>query len=238
MAEGNKFLLLDANEADKLFRKYQTTDRLAPPEKRELFSLDTAMLRVINDKNMTQEEKVKIYNSTLSKFQSVKDYIPSQPPPPPSSNSTTDQRSKTHSDYKPTTGIAKQFHKKANELLAFLRRSGKVNVTGTGELIVKGETLTGSNVSDLLNKAINVKAKIDKPLGWGRFMEVVVEENVPKSLLSKIIKTDDLKPTLSVKKTPKRSRIPISNDRLSLDTWSSHDLPTTTDGKKKRKTKR
>jgi hypothetical protein len=236
MQDGKKFLLLDASDAEKLFKKYQSGERrLAPPEKNELDRLDSLMLDIVNNKDLTEDEKVQLYNSTLTKFQSSISYKPVV-----TKSSDSDQIPKpTKTSYNPLIRIGKPYHKKASELLSFLTQNEELNVSDTGEILVKGELIKGSNITDILNAAVNPRAKISQPTGWDTIQNLLVDLNTPRSLYQpRVVATKKdigIKGDNSKTFTQKKSRIPVINTQDHLAGWISHDSGVNA---KKRKTQR
>ena len=73
MTDLKKFLLVDANSLNqfsKLFDKKNT--RLDPPVKRETNRLDSLMSEIVNNSALPENEKVALYNKTLSEFQNLR----------------------------------------------------------------------------------------------------------------------------------------------------------------------
>ena len=49
---------------------------------------------------------------------------------------------------------------------------------------IDGSKLDNSNISDLLNGAVNSKVDLDNVPGWREFASLLHNSNVPKSMLS------------------------------------------------------
>lgn len=228
MQDSQKFLLLEAKDVDKLLREKTTTERLQPLQTRELHKLDRSMLEVLNDSSLSEHDKVKKYNSILTEFQSVIDYKPR------SAVLNNQPRKEDKKQYNSTLGIPIQFKKRAQSLLSYLTDRGDLTLSDNGEVYIKGSYKRGSNITDILNKAVNPKSKLTNPIGWEDFTKLLQENNVPQSLLAaKVQKEETSYPTAqSPQKAEKKrsSRIPRPNNELQ--NWITHDSPNAS--KKKR----
>lgn len=237
MQDAKKFLLVESSDLNKLLRENQLKERLQPLPTRELHQLDSDMLKIVNDPTLSQEEKVKRYNSILTEFQSVSHYDN----PPKTSNSETKNSDVKESSPDPILGIPKIYKRKAENLMTYLKHANMLNISDKGELIIKDEKIDKSNVTDILNKAVNPKATVKNPIGWNQFQSLLEENNVPQSMVSSdiSIKKEDSKQGVQSNST--HSRIPLRSKRKTvsksvtnpLESWVTHD--SISHGKKKKK---
>ena len=162
-----------------------------------LSELDEQMHEVLNSRDLTEQNKVERYNQILQKYsvfdkqkQSFSESLrsPTQShelDPIRETQEETLQESesnKTSSFTDVTQYIPTTYQKKARLLLQRLAQHPEVSWNERGELVVKNETIRGSNVSDLVNDVMR-RRKNFKPLGWEKFAEVLRESNVPQDLI-------------------------------------------------------
>lgn len=242
MQDAKKFLLVESNDLNRLFRENLTKERLQPLPTRELHQLDSAMLDIVNTPSMSQEEKVKKYNSILTEFQSVAHY---NNPPRIQDSKVVDKPSP---EAKPPTldpilGVPTLYKRKAENLMTFLKQKNQLSVSDKGEVIIKDEKIDKSNVTDILNKAVNPKSNLKQPTGWTKFQELMEENNVPKSMVSSTLtlrkehSKRDKQPDLNHSGVVSRSKriAPAKRDANPLENWTSHDSSNNHGQKKKKK---
>ena len=201
MTDAKKLILLDPSNINRLADLFQTTNqRLQPLRTREIHELDTNMLKIINDKSLTDQEKVDKYNSTLAEFQTMSKVKIIPPAPKPEKNHTDrGDNNNTTSVQQELTGIPKTYHDKAKSLLRLLKSSPDVQVSENGEVTIGEKTIRGSNITDFLNKAVNPNAKIQSLAGWAQFQSVLKEGNIPQTLLSQKVNRE-------LRNTPKKTK--------------------------------
>lgn len=188
MSEAKKFLLVDQSNIERIRDLLSSNKRLEPLPKREVYQLDKEMLKIIEDPFLSEPDKVKKYNAVLTGFQTVLDKVNE------SSNAikrSTDQpkaipRVKT-SDYNPILGVSKPYKNKAKDLMELLNNSD-LRINDNGEVNIGDYPLSGSNISDLLNKTVNPSAKNQSVPGWESFRTYISSLNIPQALLSPAVR--------------------------------------------------
>lgn len=214
----SKFLLIDATDLkngemfDQLERKkdnnsHSYKERSKPLISRELSEIDQMMAEIVNNNSLNKDEKVEQYNNALTKYQSMKSTL--------LTNTSKLNKVNKVTPYKALVGIPEKFKKKANELLNLLQDTPELSVENNGEVLINNNTIPESNISDLLNRAVNPMVK-ERPIpGWNEFYKLLIKLNIPRSLIN--YKT-------SKRKVPSPER---SLDRSSstLDKWTNYDEP-------------
>ena len=188
MTDLKKFLLVDANSLNqfsKLFDKKNT--RLDPPVKRETNRLDSLMSEIVNNSALPENEKVALYNKTLSEFQNLRHVT--QPSNTLSQQPLDKKGDQTLNLEETLIPIPKQYKNKAKNLFRLLNNNSNLKVHLNGEVSIDGSKLDNSNISDLLNGAVNSKVDLDNVPGWREFASLLHNSNVPKSMLSIKAKT-------------------------------------------------
>ena len=62
--------------------------------------------------------------------------------------------------------------------------AGNYQVSRTGQLIHRGQTVEGSNIMDLIHFAVRKKRNVEPPLGWTHFQDFLKVNNIPVELLA------------------------------------------------------
>lgn len=216
MSDAKQFLLLDPNNLANLTNAIQSKNqRLEPLLNNELSSLDKQMLELINDPTLSNESKIERYNSTLAKFQRLRETSPQTLVKDNSQHSLVKDSKDDEVD--PLLGISKIYKTKAGDLITVLKNSG-LEVIGKRQVKINGVELPNSNITDLVNKAVNPNVKDQSPVGWELFRSHLKSSNIPKSLLSAPLKLE-LKE--SKNETIKRES-PPKKKRSKTKAWSPY----------------
>ena len=103
--------------------------------------------------------------------------------------------------------------------MSLLDASNDIKVFDNGEIAIKSEKIPNSNISDLLNKAINPYHKVDQLAGWEKFQSLLKETNVPRSL----VVTRSNPPNINNDTTPKKvyKRSPTISTKVKR--WTPYD---------------
>jgi hypothetical protein len=78
--------------------------------------------------------------------------------------------------------IPKPQKTRARALLAHIEHMGDLTWTSTGELVVNGEAVHNSHITDLVRDTVK-KYKTGKPIGISEFYQALAERNIPLTLL-------------------------------------------------------
>lgn len=189
MTDARKFLLVDPSSMNRMSELFQTDQRLQPLRTTEIKRLDGQMLDIVNDQFLSEEAKVKKYNSALAEFQNLARVIPKKYDYSEHKTGESKALEKDKSELKANhlVGIGKPYQKKANDLLELLSNFKGFKVNKTGEIQIGENELKGSNIADFLNKAVNPKAKVQYLSGWDKFQSLMSRVNVPQSLVSRSV---------------------------------------------------
>lgn len=222
--ETKKFYLDDASELKNptLSPNVNFKERTKPLINKELHYLDQIMSSIINNETLSQEDKVREYNKALAKYQETRENI--NQPLNLNLNNVTSEIKK----YNPLFGISKIYKNKANQLWSLLENNDDLRVQDNGEVIIKDRRIQGSNLSDLINTAVNKKFKGYHLPGWSDFQQLLIQGNIPRSIIS----TDAL-----VVEPTKVDALAIPSPDI-LNNWSAHDDSKETDKEKRKKKRR
>lgn len=145
--------------------------------------LDTEMGAILDNSELGEKEKWVRYQQMLQRYLKLKDQE-RQP------LKVTMEESKQEAS-QPAVGlhqeiiesIPKMFKKKAQMLLHRLESSNDISWDGRGVVSIKGNTIIGSNIIDLVSDVVRPRKTTD-PVGWPQFSTFLKEINIPKEFIS------------------------------------------------------
>ena len=155
-------------------KKYVLVDpqmyRPTMPEK-SLGALDQVIQSTLNS-DLPDDEKAKLYVSTLKRF---KAYDKSAKPQPPKPNIESELAGAM-----PTT---QQY--KAKKLLRLIKDNPDIDWSDSGELIYKQSLIPKSHAADLFGDVFASKRAVDGPIGWEAFDEGLASSRVPSDFVKR-----------------------------------------------------
>lgn len=178
------------------------------PYARQMSDLDESMKIILDRSDLSEAEKVKLYNQALQKYIVYEDKS-HQPPPP--IRVTLTENEKHAADAIMNTGdmeaevvesVPKNYRKKVTLLLERLKRNPDLSWNQNGEMLYKGQLHPNSNMLDLVNDVIR-KRKGFNPTGWQTFVDVLSEMNIPRELVGNPDRRSIMN-TTSSKSSPKK----------------------------------
>lgn len=238
LKDAKKFFLIDPTNVNQLTNLIQSSNRLQPIQSSEIKRLDSSMLDILNNNNLTTTEKVEQYNKILVEFQNTTSSKPQISDETKNTFKTNQTENDKEDSYNYLLGIPTQYKTKADKLMSMLINSNKIKISKTGSVTINGESIPGSNITDLVNKAVNSRVTFPHLPGWSNFEELIIEQNVPQSLLS--VKVEPSVKKADIKSVPKTSTSKPKNSQphspkiVALRKWLPHDHPPE-HGKKKKK---
>ncbi len=163
--------------------------------------LDTEMKEILDRRDISEDEKVKLYNQILSRYLTF-DNQRKQPLEMKLTEPTLEQTFKPEhdpSDKKTTTSgqsqvieddvidsVPRTLRKKAERLLKHLKfDQDVVDWNQKGEVLVDGTVIQGSHLVDLINDALR-KRKNFNPKGWEKFNKALAVLNTPQDLIGNV----------------------------------------------------
>ena len=135
------------------------------------------MEEIIRRRDITDEEKVKLYEDTLAQFITYRNKVihpvtTEHPPQPliPEKQFIDDV----------LASVPKALRGKAEQLTRTVLR--EMTWSPKGELIVNGETFRGTHIVDLVNNAVRQR-KSFRPEGRDKFLQELARLNIPRELI-------------------------------------------------------
>lgn len=171
MLHSNKMILIPHTTAEE----QQSSDRL-------LSNLDQEMMKILENKNISEDIKMTQYGQVLQRYQSE---IRKREKP-----FEIEMREKgpveiltDNFDDTIMNTVPKKWHKQAALLLHYTRRNKKMAWSDKGELIFQGNKITGSNIVDLVSDLSRDRRKSKPPFGAEVFLRNLIEDNVPREII-------------------------------------------------------
>ena len=188
-------------------RYHQTQGRPKPPVEQRVKVMDTLdkkMESILEREDLSTDERLKLYDQSLTRYLNVHDDYRPRPVVSKVSTSPTaviETETKDAIEEEILESVPKTMKTKAELLVRKMKADPNIACSEKGELKYKGETVRGSNVVDLVNDVLR-KRKYFNPQGWETFGEALREANVPQDLIGH---EDHWKYITQTKRTP-RSR--------------------------------
>ena len=147
--------------------------QLYPPVIGQLSNLDQELQSILANPSLSTDAKYHQYMNVFGRYQKLRQ--PTEPlAPPPLPPPQIEERNIVSNLPKAVQRKGKILmdHIKANpESFAFQK---------TGELVINGIPVAGSNVTDLIHYATRTRPNVTKPAGYDQFKDLLDSTNVPK----------------------------------------------------------
>ena len=141
---------------------------------------DTQMSDILQRDDVSDDEKQKLFNAYFERFLELR-----RQKETPSPVNKEEQRAEPQlSDADVVEPIPRTMRPRAKALLSRLKAKPDVitwDKTRTGQVKIEGETIPGSNISDLVSDAMRSRRNFN-PTGAKEFFEALNKLNVPKDL--------------------------------------------------------
>ena len=158
----------------------------------KLCQLDQAMQHILKRKDISQEEKLKLYHQILQKYLLYKDKTepmtvkvirePTQSMPEPlimASSLPPTEETQESMEAEIIQSAPKNLRHKASVLLRRLKQDDNIAWNDKGELVYKGDVVPNTHIHDLIQDVLR-KCKTHVPVGWQTFARALRESNIPQ----------------------------------------------------------
>ena len=161
----------------KTLNQHQQT---VPPTVQKAVTLDDEVGEILNRKNVNDHDKAKLYSDVLQKYLTAKEQITPTGNLSPVVTQITPLSMYSNESILET--VPKKYKTRAENMLRFLRQSGKIHWKDDGRVSYQDREITDSNIADLINDQMRSR-KTFNPRGWLPFTEALKEMNAPNELI-------------------------------------------------------
>ena len=157
----------------------------------KLCELDQAMQQILDRKDVSQEEKLKLYHQILQKYLLYKDKVqpmtvkvigePSLPEPQTMAPTLADETQESM-EAEIIQSAPKNLRHKASLLLRRLKQDGNIAWNTKGELIYKGDVVPNTHIHDLVQDVLRKR----KTPHWSPLVGKLLPEPLGKAISPKI----------------------------------------------------
>ena len=160
--------------------RYEQRQRLeTPPLMGTMMHKDTQISDILQRNDVPDDEKQKLFNAYFERFLELR-----RQKETPTPVKKEEQRVEPQlSDHDVVESIPKTMRPRATALLSCLKaKPDVITWDKTGQVKIEGETITGSNISDLVSDAMRFRKDFN-PTGAKEFFQALSKLNVPKDLV-------------------------------------------------------
>ena len=159
----------------------------------KMCQLDQAMQHVLDRKDVSQEEKLKLYHQILQKYlvepMTVK--VIGEPSPLEPHNIAlplplvAEDGTQESMEAEIIQSAPKNLRHKASVLLRCIKQDDNIAWNAKGELVYKGDVVLNTHIHDLVQDVLR-KHKTHVPVGWQTFARALRESNIPQDLVGNL----------------------------------------------------
>jgi hypothetical protein len=137
------------------------------------------MTAVLNNGEISPDEKIKLYQNTLQKYLRMNNKAVVVTP-----NNVQEHGVSNAKDMgdRIISSFPKSLRNRARALMAHMENSPDISWNERGEFVYQNQTLHGSHVHDLIHDIIRNSEK-SNPTGWEAFSNALKESNIPRSIV-------------------------------------------------------
>ena len=188
-----------------------------------VLSLDDEIKRVLSsslsdhDKALTYEQVLHKYLNRVDQTRQIQNHLtPNQSVSLPVDPVKSDSFAKTLKlEKRVIESLPKTLQKRGGVLLDHIKDTTDMTWNDRGELIVKGQTLNGTNVSDLIHEILRSRKLGHKPEGWSIFANALKESNIPMDLIGNKARWDSTDQDLSKSLSLESLSTPVNRKKKS-----------------------
>ena len=159
-----------------------------------VLSVDDDIRRILDSTGISQHDKAIAYQQALHHYLTKVDQVNTRDSKPRVPiKEAANERGNTqevvlddklrHLEKRVVESVPKTLQKKASLLLEHLKETSNLTWNERGEIALKGQTVEGSNVADLVNETLRARKLSDEPIGWKAFAQALTESNAPLELI-------------------------------------------------------
>jgi len=197
----------------RLLEKLQRPDGFESPVDQSMSRLDQEMRNILDRGELSEDEKVKHYQQTLSKYLTMKSQKQHEASKPIQVQLTTTPGAKTDNDHIEAEIVKttpKTLKRRAQALIDRIKSSPILDWNEKGELVYNGESIPNTHIVDLVNDVIRKRRNFE-PTGWQVFAQGLKEDHAPRDLIGHPERWHYMHPESSKQITPPKRRRPITS---------------------------
>ena len=155
--------------------------------------IDSDIKQILDLQNVNEYDKARMYEQALRKYLLAIDQKTGETKQPqvltesvstsPKYETEIKNEKITRLENRMLETIPKTLRRKGEMLLNHLKETSNLHWNELGEIILDGEQIIGSNISDLLNDTLRPRKTGDVPRGWDVFASELKRTNVPRDLI-------------------------------------------------------
>ena len=188
-----KFVLVPESKYKQTLNTVEHRNRdvlqsITHPEQREMLKRYQVAQSILHDPQRPTDEKMDEYREAMQEFAMLRDRMRSTLPPPQQPDAKkprVDEEVKEDGIPSALKILPQNQQKNAMKLINTLRERGDDTVTWTkdGEVKIRGEPLTGTNIIDLVGDVVRSASSKSSAPQRERFLNALAEANVPETLV-------------------------------------------------------
>lgn len=147
------------------------------PQQSTINKIDENMQRILNDDQLDDYDKEKLYTQNLGNYVNMRD-----------KQNVTDSINESQQSIKQWSNdtlstIPKTMQTKAKALMKYMQMDQDISWDTKGQLVLKGQVIPKSNVIDLLHDSVRPRKTSKKPKGWKELRRHFQSRNIAQELL-------------------------------------------------------
>ena len=178
-----KMILVDP--AHMLLKTSPVPDTLSE----SVLGLDDEIKRILETGVLSEHDKASAYEQVLNKYLTKVNKVNSRQVQLPSLTGASSEpirpseEKNVKLEKRAIDSLPKTLQTKGRVLLDHIKETTDLNWNDRGELVRRGETVSGSNIFDLVNELLRARKLGTQPTGWESFAAALKESNIPMELI-------------------------------------------------------
>jgi len=190
----------------RLLEKLQKPGGHESPLDQSMSRLDQEMRNILDRGELNEDEKVKQYQQTLSKYLTMKSQKQHEMEKPlPVQLIPGVKTDNHHIEEEIVKTTPKNLKRRAQALIDRIKSSSILDWNDKGELVYKGERIPDTHIVDLVNDVLRKRRNVE-PTGWQVFAQGLKEGHIPQDLVGHPERWQYMHPSTPKLPTPLKRR--------------------------------
>lgn len=147
-----------------------------------LSKLDGELYEILQ-RNISDDEKAKLYSSSLSRYLNIDKPNVVTKFDDDDDDAVKEMKKSTDVETLVLDSVPKKWKRQASRLLTHIKNNPDVGWSEKGELVVKNTVVSKTHVVDLINDLMRKRTSARTPNGWKRFADALRDHNIPHELI-------------------------------------------------------